>query len=62
VDGLSESFGEGLNGADLTSAVLQVSCTPDILLWACGHHMRESMIDTLARSVANDLWLPRLVK
>jgi hypothetical protein len=61
-ESLSESFGKGLHGADLNEAVLQVSCTPNILMWASGHYMRASTIDALARDVANDLWLPRLVK
>jgi hypothetical protein len=61
-DSLSDAFGKGLHGDDLNQAVLQVSCTLDILMWANGHYMRQSTIEALARAAANDPWLPRLVK
>jgi hypothetical protein len=53
-------FGKGLQGDDLNEAVRQVSCTPAILIWLFGNHMREADIAFLKTKATNGQWLPRL--
>jgi hypothetical protein len=57
---LPDVFWKERVGADLTAAVRQVSCTPQLLLWLYGHHMHPADMALLTSRASNGAWLPRL--